>query len=125
MAVERTFICLGKRFYFIYCFNLSFYFIYFLYSHLLFFEYCFLLLSSFLFIYFYYESVDLFGKKGILLIDTFKMYPRMLRVDEICKHSYMFSNPSIQSGCECFVITGMVNSCYGPYSLLFIFYMLV
>ena len=49
----------------------------------------------------------------------------MLRVDEVCKDSYMFSNPSIQSDYECFVITGMVSSCYGPYSLLFIFCMLV
>ena len=48
-----------------------------------------------------------------------------LRVDEVCKHSYMFSNPSIQPGHECFVITGMVNSCYGPYSLLSISNMLV
>ena len=49
----------------------------------------------------------------------------MLRVDEVCKHSYIFSNPSIQSGYECFAITGIVDSCYGPHSLLFIFCMLV
>ena len=52
------------------------------------------------------------------------MYPRMLRVDEVFKHSYIFSNPSIQPGHECFVITGVVNSCYGPYSLLSITHML-
>ena len=46
------------------------------------------------------------------------MYPRMLRVGKVCKHSYIFSNPAIQPGHECFVITGVVNSCYGPYSLL-------
>ena len=75
--------------------------------------------------YYYFESVDLFGKKGIPLIDVFKMYPRMLRVDEVCKHSYIFSNPSIQPGHECFVFTGVVNSCYGPYSLLSVSDMLV
>ena len=53
------------------------------------------------------------------------MCPRMVRIEEVCKHSYIFSNPSIQPGHECFVITGMVNSnCYyGPYSLLLIFCM--
>ena len=35
----------------------------------------------------------------------------MLRVDEVCKHSSIFSKPSIQPGHECFVIRGMVNSC--------------
>ena len=49
----------------------------------------------------------------------------MLGVDEVCKHSYVFSNPSIQSGYECFVVTWIVSSCYGPYSLWFIFFMLI
>ena len=49
----------------------------------------------------------------------------MLQVDEVCKHSYMFSKTSLESGYDCFVISGMVNSCYGPYSLLFKFCMLV
>ena len=49
------------------------------------------------------------------------MYLRMLQVDDVCKHSYIFSNSSVQTGHECFVITGMVNSCYGPYSVLLIF----
>ena len=44
----------------------------------------------------------------------------MLRVDEVWKHSYLFSNPSIQPVHERFVITGTVNSCYDPYSVLFI-----
>ena len=44
---------------------------------------------------------------------------------EVWKHSYIFSNPSIQPGHECFLMTGMVNSCYGPYSLLLIYCMLV
>ena len=38
------------------------------------------------------------------------MYLRMLRVDEVCQHSYIFSYSSIQPGHECFVITGMVHS---------------
>ena len=49
----------------------------------------------------------------------------MLRVDEVCKHSYILSNTSVQPGHEGFVIIGMVNSCYGPYSLLLIFHILV
>ena len=49
----------------------------------------------------------------------------MLQVDEVCKHLYIFSNPKIQSDHECFVITGVVNSGYGLYSLLLIFCMLV
>ena len=53
------------------------------------------------------------------------MYPRMLRVDEVCKYSYIFSNVSIKPGHECFVITGLVNSCHGPYSPLSISDMLV
>ena len=42
----------------------------------------------------------------------------MLRVDEVCKHSYVFSNSSIQPGQKCCVITGRANSCGGPFSLL-------
>ena len=53
------------------------------------------------------------------------MYLRMLRVDKVCEHLYIFSNPSIQTSHECFVITGMVNSCYGPCSLLLIYCTLV
>ena len=76
--------------------------------------------NCFLFVYYSFsESVDLFGKKGIPLIDAFQMYPRLLGVDEVCKHSYIFSNSSIQPGHERFVITGVGNSCYGPYSLFF------
>ena len=45
----------------------------------------------------------------------------MLRVDEVCKHSYIFSNLSIEPGHECFVITRMVNYCYGACSHLLIF----
>ena len=30
----------------------------------------------------------------------------MLRVDEVCKHSHMFSNPSIQPGHECYHCDG-------------------
>ena len=95
----------------------------FLYSHFLFLQIWLLLSSSF--IQFNYGSVDLLGKKGILLIDTFQIYSRMLQVDDVCKHSYIFSNSSVQSGYESFIITRKVNSCYGPYSLLLIFCMLV
>ena len=118
--MTRTSISLGKRFYFIYYLFTLFIFT----CSFSLFEYGFLLLSSLLFIYFNYESVDLFGKKGIPLIDTFKMYPRMLRIDEVCEHLYIFSNPSTQSGYECFVIMEMVNSFYVPYSFLLIFCML-
>ena len=45
----------------------------------------------------------------------------MLRVDEVGKHSYVFSNPSMQPGHKCFVFIEMDNSCYGPYLLLLIF----
>ena len=46
----------------------------------------------FLFIYYYYEYVDLFGKKGILLRDSFQMYPRMLRDDEyVSTHTYFLT----------------------------------
>ena len=31
----------------------------------------------------------------------------------------------VQPGHECFVITGMTNSCYGSYSLLLVFCILV
>ena len=48
----------------------------------------------------------------------------MLQVDEVCKQSYIFSNPSMQPGHECSSITGMLNSCY-LYSLLLVFSMLV
>ena len=89
------------------------------FSTFLSFHYC------FLFIYYYYESVGLFGKKGIPLIDASQMYPRMLRIDEVCKHSYIFSRPSIQPAHECFVITEVVNFFYGPYSLLSIYDMWV
>ena len=101
---------------FIFLLIFIFYFVIFL-----FFSLCFLLLSLLLFVYYYYESVDLFGKKGIPLIDL----PRMLRFDEVYKHSYIFSNLSIQPGHKCFVITGMVSSCYGRYSILLIFCLLV
>ena len=53
------------------------------------------------------------------------MYPRMLQVDEVCKHLYIFSNPSIQPGQECFVIPGVVKSFYGLCSLSLIFGVLV
>ena len=36
----------------------------------------------------------------------------MLPVEEVCKHSDIYCNPSIQHGHECFAITGMVNPCY-------------
>ena len=49
----------------------------------------------------------------------------MLRVDEVCKHSYIFSNSSIQPGHDCFVTTWMVNSCYHLYILLLIFSILI
>ena len=49
----------------------------------------------------------------------------MLRVEDVCKHWYIFSNLSKQPGLECFAITGVVNSWYGSYSLLSISYMLV
>ena len=41
----------------------------------------------------------------------------MLRADEVCKKWYIFSDPSIQPVYDCFVITGMTNSCYGPLSV--------
>ena len=49
----------------------------------------------------------------------------MLRVDEVCKHSYIFSNSSIQPGHDCFATTWMVNSCYHLYILLLIFSILI
>ena len=52
------------------------------------------------------------------------MYLRMLRVDEVCQHSYIFSYSSIQPGHEGFVITGMVNIVM-VHSRLLIFCMLV
>ena len=42
----------------------------------------------------------------------------MVRVDEVCKRSCIFLNPSTQPGHECSVIIGLVSSCYGLYSLL-------
>ena len=53
------------------------------------------------------------------------MYPRILKVEVVCKCSSIFSNLSIQPGHECFVITGTVNPCYGLYSLSLILVMLV
>ena len=60
------------------------YFLYSIFSHVS-------LFFFFIFIYFYYEC------KGIPLIDAFYMYPRMLLVDKVCNHSYIFSNPSVQN----------------------------
>ena len=67
MEATRTSICLSKDFTLFYClidqfssFILYIYFLYFLFP-----------VIFFLFIYYYDESVDLFGKKGITLIDVF------------------------------------------------------
>ena len=40
----------------------------------------------------------------------------MLQVDQVCRHSYISSNLSIQPGYEWLITTGMVNSCYGLYN---------
>ena len=67
MAVARTSIFLLKRFCLIYLLNLSIYL--FIFYTVIFFS-CFI--TVFLCIYYYNEYVDLFHKKGILLIDTFQ-----------------------------------------------------
>ena len=62
-----TSIFLFKRFYIIDLICFFTLYIYFLYCNFIFFDYVFLLLSLFI----YYESIDLFRKKVIPLIDTF------------------------------------------------------
>ena len=52
-------------------------------------------------------------------------YSMMLCIKEVCKYSYISSNPSMQPGHECPVLTGIVNPCYSSLLPLFIFGMLV
>ena len=84
----------------------------------------FFLCFVFLLLYFIFYLL-IYHYSGVLLIDNFDMYSRMMLVEEVCKHSYISSNSSVQPSHECLVITGMARSCCGRYSLLFIFGMLV
>ena len=52
-------------------------------------------------------------------------YSMMLCIKEVCKYPYISSNPSMQPGHECPVLTGIVNPCYSSLLPLFIFGMLV
>ena len=52
-------------------------------------------------------------------------YSMMLCIKEVCKYSYISSNPSMQPGHECPVLTGIVNPCYSSLLPLFVFGMLV
>ena len=52
-------------------------------------------------------------------------YSMMLCIKEVWKYSYISSNPSMQPGHECPVLTGIVNPCYSSLLPLFIFGMLV
>ena len=68
MAEAHFSVFLFKRFYLIYILNLSTCLFAFYNAIFSMFHYCFLFI--YLFIYYYWEYVDLIGKKGITLTDT-------------------------------------------------------
>ena len=70
------------------------------------------------------RCISIFSLKRFNFIYIFNLSINLSQDAASCRGMsalYIFSNPSMQTGHECFLTIGMVNSCYGPYSILLIF----